>query len=127
MNMFFIFLYIIIATPLNIFSAIKDPHLFEKTPENIVVITVKNTPTKTVWEKAQDHKVRTAIGTYTGGLAAVGLASAIVVNLNNKKENKEIRSTCLALAILAGISYWSLQPLFTDEDNNQPAQNNNQH
>ena len=114
----------IIATPINLFSALPS----EKLPRKIVTITIPTKTTKTTWEKAQENKLRTTVGAYAGVLALLAPIAIVERNYNEPKQNTNLAYSCAGTVLLAGLSYYLLQPLFSEENNDtSKEQNNNQY
>lgn len=128
MKKLFIFSVALVLSATNLFSALQKFNLDEKFSKETVTLTITTKPTKTILEKAKEHKVRTAIGTYTGILALLAPIAIVECNYHDEKQRANLAYSCAGTIILAGLSYYLLQPIFNDEDNDTPEeQNNNQH
>lgn len=122
----FILLLALISTSTNLFPATQDFKLNKEFPKPVVTLHI--TPTKTTWEKVQDHKLRTTAGGFTTMMTAIGAAETARTVFDEKASGEEKIKTILASALFAALSYYLLEPIFSTENNNTPPeQNNNQH
>lgn len=128
MKNFFIFFVMLASPSVHLFSAIQDFNKDKKHPKQIITLTIPAKTTKTTWETVQENKVRTAVGTYTGILALLAPIAIIERNYNDNQQKDNLLYASAGTIILAGLSYYLLQPLFSEEsDETTQEQNNNQH
>jgi folate-dependent phosphoribosylglycinamide formyltransferase PurN len=128
MKKLFIFFVALISTATNLFSALQDFSQNKKFQKKTITLTINTKQKKTVLEKAKENKLRTAAGAYAGIVALLSPIALAERNYHDKKQRVNLPYSCAGTIILACLSYYLLQPIFNDEINDTPQeQNNNQH